>query len=96
MTKKKRKKLLAFFFCNSLCSLFHRSAFSCALGYNPKLGCRRVGSASKRVVAFFAFPDAYAFAFNLHEAALGTSMGLFKFHNHLSVPFSNGASVSRS
>jgi hypothetical protein len=71
-------------------------AFGCAFSHDSEFCGRRVCAAGKRVSAFFAFPDADAFAFNPYEAALWAPVGFFKSRCDPDVPFSNCGAVSRS
>jgi hypothetical protein len=93
-----KEGLLGFFFgyWNWGCYFAEDCAFGCAFSHNPQFCGRRVRAASKRVTAFFAFPDADAFAFNPYETALWAPVGFFKSRCDPDVPFSNCGAISRS
>jgi hypothetical protein len=93
-----KEGLGGFFFCcgNGRGCFLCDCAFGCAFSYDSEFCGRRVRAASKRVTAFFAFPDADAFAFNSYETALWASVGFFKSRGHSDIPFSDGGAVSSS
>jgi hypothetical protein len=98
LEKKLNGILVGFFVCcwNRGCYFPCDGSFSCAFSHNTKFCVRRVRTAGKRVTAFFAFPDADAFAFYPLEAALWASVGFFKSRGCSDVPFSDCGSVSGS
>jgi hypothetical protein len=69
-------------------------SFSCTFSYNTEFCGGHVRAASECVAAFFAFPDAYAFAFHPLETALWASVGFFKSRGCSDVPFSDCGPVS--
>ena len=90
----KGKKLFGFFFDWFRC--FDNFAFSSTFCDGTKLCCRHVCSTSKGEVAFAALPDANAFTFHFHEAALRALVGNFESSGDFHVPFADCCTVSYS
>jgi hypothetical protein len=74
---KEKKELVGCCFFNRFQSFFNWRTFRGTLCHDTQLGDGCVSAACKRVVAFFAFPDADAFTSDLHEAALGAPVFSF-------------------
>jgi hypothetical protein len=89
-----RKEGLLVFFWNGCRGFFCDGAFGCAFSHDSEFCFGYVGAACKRVVAFSAFPDADALAFDSCEAALWACVGFFKTRGDSDVAFSDGRAVS--
>ena len=98
MIKGELKKgcLVGFCCCDRRRCLLCHGTFCCAFSYHSELGHRYVCSARERVTAFFALPNADAFAFNPYETALWAPVRFFEPCNYSDVPFSYRGAVSRS
>lgn len=80
--------------CYFLSGGFDWCTFSCAFRDNAQFGLGHVGSACEGIVAFFAFPDAYAFAFDFDESAVRAFVFFLESSYDFVVAFSDSGTIA--